>query len=65
MKIKYGSPKTHQIDLGKWPQMMQDRVSLEGQNDHQTSQGEKGSPPSDVEAQNNVLATKNPLNFSG
>ena len=44
---------------------MQDRVSLEGQNDHQTSQGERGSPPSDLEAQNSVLATKNPLDFSG
>ena len=65
MKIKYGSPKTHQIDPRKWLQSMQDRVSLEGQNDHQTSQGERGSPPSDLEAQNSVLATENPLDFSG
>ena len=34
-------------------------------NDHQTSQGERGSPPADLEAQNSVLATENPLYFRG
>ena len=44
---------------------MQRGVPLEGQNDHQTSQGERGSPPSDLEAQNSIKATGNPLDSSG
>ena len=65
LKIKYGNPKTHQIGPEKWLRSMQRGVPLEGQNDHQTSQGERGSSPSDLEAQNSVLATENPLDFSG
>ena len=65
MKIKYDGPKTHQIDPRKWLQSMQDRVSLEGQNDHQISQGERGSPPSNHGSENNVLANEIPLDFSG
>ena len=65
LKIKYGSPKTHQIGPEISQQGMQDRASLEGQKDHQTKQGERGSPPSDFEAQKCIKATKNPLDFSG
>ena len=47
LEIKYDSPKTHQIGPEISQQSMQDRASLEGQKDHQTKQGERGSPPSD------------------
>ena len=50
LKIKYGSPKTHKIGLKISQQSMQDGDSLEDQNGHRASQGERGSPPSDLEA---------------
>ena len=64
LEIKYDSPKTHQIGPEFSQRSMQDRASLEGQKDHQAKQGERGSPPSTFEAQNSVLATENPLDFS-
>ena len=65
LKIKYGSPKTHKIGPKISQQSMQDGGPLEDQNGHQASQGERGSPPSDLEVQNSSQATENPLDFSG
>ena len=65
LEIKYDGPKTHQIGPEISQHSMQDRASLEGQKDHQTKQGERGSPLSDFEAQKCIKATENSLDFSG
>ena len=56
---------THQIGPEMRLQSMQNGGPLEGQKGQQTRQGERGSPPSDFGSQNSVLATENPLDFSG
>ena len=60
LEIKYGSPKTHQIGPEINQQSMQDRASLDGQNDHQIKQGERGHPPLILRLKNWILVAKRP-----
>ena len=61
----HAGPKTHQ----KWPETwlgsLRTWAPLLGQICYETRQGVRGTPLSDFDTQNSMLATENPLDFSG